>query len=247
MERGVSFSNWNRAHSIPLMRTEPRLQQGAWFAGVSAIVFLVPLVFSSWLQLHHDVYYLVYFAIVAAVLAMYVQASDINLTDVVARRWKLSLALGIASGAFVTWSVLGRIESTPHPSGAYFAFEILWRGIVYGIVDALLLSAFPGLIAWELMQRNIAGASRRIGYGGLTLALVVIITAAYHAGYKDLQNVRGIAQPEIGNAIISIPVIASANPAGSLLAHVSMHLAAVTHAYESKDRLPPQVFVGTGK
>jgi len=156
MERGV-IRNWNTAHLIPLIRTEPRLQQGAWFAGVSVIVFLVPLVFSSWLQLHHDVYYLVYFAIVAAVLAMYVQASDISLTDLVARRWKLSLALGIASGAFVTLSVLGRIESTPHPSGAYFAFEILWRGIVYGVVDALLLSAFPGLIAWELMQRNIAG------------------------------------------------------------------------------------------
>jgi hypothetical protein len=148
---------------------------------------------------------------------------------------------------FVTWSVLGRIDATLRPSGAYFAFEILWRGVVYGIVDALLLSAFPGLIAWELMQRNIVGTGRRIRYGVLTVALVGIITATYHAGYTDLQNVAGISQPEIGNAIISIPVIASANPAGSLLAHVSMHLAAVTHSYESKDRLPPQVFVGSGK
>jgi len=155
--------------------------------------------------------------------------------------------LGVASGAFVTWSVLGRIDSTPHPSGAYFAFEILWRGVVYGIVDALLLSAFPGLVAWELMQRNIAGAGRRTSYGVLTLALVGIITATYHAGYKDLRNVSGISQPEIGNTIISLQVIASANPAGSILAHVSMHLAAVTHSYESKDRLPPQVSVGSGR
>jgi len=247
METGASLSNWNTAHVLPLTRTQPRLHQAAWFAGVSTIVFLVPLVFSSWLQLHHDVYYLVYFVTVAAVLATYLRASGINVTDVVVPRWQLSLALGIASGAFVTWSVLGRIESTPHPSGAYFAFEILWRGIIYGMVDALLLSAFPGLVAWELMQRNIVGAGRRIGYGVLTLALVAIITATYHAGYKDLQNVPGISQPEIGNAIISVPVIATANPAGSLLAHVSMHVAAVTHAYESKDRLPPQVFVGGAK
>jgi hypothetical protein len=247
MERRVRLRNQNTAHVTPRPRPEPRLQQAAWFAGVSAIAFLVPLVFLSWLKLHHDVYYLVYFATVAAVLAIYVHANDINVVDVVARSWQLSLALGFASGAFVTWSVLGRIDSTPHPSGAYFAFEILWRGVVYGIVDALLLSAFPGLIAWELMQRNIAGAGRRIRYGVLTLALVGIITATYHAGYKDLQNVRGILQPEIGNAIISASVIASANPAGSVLAHVSMHLAAVTHSYESKDRLPPQVFVGSGK
>jgi hypothetical protein len=219
----------------------------AWFVGISAIAFLIPLVFSSWLQLHHDLYYLVYFTIVATVLRAYVRANQIDLKEVMTRHWRLSLALGIASGIFVTWSVLGRIGSTPHPSGAYFAFEIAWRGLVYGIVDALLLSAFPGLIARELMQRNLVGLRRRVEYGGLTLVLVMIITATYHAGYKDLQNVAGISQPEIGNTVISLPVIVSGNPAGSFLAHVSMHLAAVTHAYESKDRLPPQVRVGSGK
>jgi hypothetical protein len=211
------------------------------------MAFVVPLVFSSYLELQHDVYYLVYFATVVAVLAVYVRTNDINIAEVVSRHWKLSLTLGVASGAFVTWSVFGRIEWTPHPTGAYFAFEILWRGVLYGVVDALLLSAFPGLIAWKLMQRDVAGAGRRISYAILTLALVVIITATYHAGYRALRNARGISQPEIGNTIISVPMMASANPLGSVVAHVSMHLAAVTHAYESKDRLPPQVFVGSGK
>jgi hypothetical protein len=227
--------------------TDSCLQQTAWFVGVSAIAFVVPLVFSSYLELQHDVYYLVYFATVATVLAVYVRACHVSVFEVLGRNWKLSLALGLASGAFVTWSVLGRIDSTPHPTGAYFAFEIVWRGVLYGIVDALLLSAFPGLIAWKVMQRNVAGPGRRIRYGILTLALVMIITATYHAGYKALQNVHGISQPEIGNAIISVPMIASANPVGSVLAHVAMHLAAVTHSYENKDRLPPQVFVGSGK
>jgi hypothetical protein len=124
------------------------------------LAFSVPLVFSSWLEPHHDVYYLVYFATIGAVLAVYLVASDINLTEVVFRSWKRSLMLGVASGAFVTWSVVGRIDSTPHPAGAYFAFEILWRGLVHGIADASLLTAFPCLIAWELMQRNIAGLAR---------------------------------------------------------------------------------------
>jgi len=245
---GREAHTWKRQGTPPPARvTESRLQQAAWFVGVSVIAFIVPLVFSSYLELQHDVYYLVYFAIVAAALAVYVRACAINLSEVVGHNWKLSLALGLASGAFVTWSVLGRMDSTPHPTGAYFAFEILWRGVLYGIVDALLLSAFPGLVAWKLMQRNITGAARRITYGILTLALVVIITATYHAGYKTLQNVPGILQPEIGNIIISVPTIASANPVGSVLAHVSMHVAAVTHSYESKDRLPPQVFVGSAK
>jgi hypothetical protein len=248
MSHAITVRHRGAAAIRPLNDTRLiRLQQVAWFVGVSAVAFLVPLVFSSWLELHHDLYFVLYFTIVLAVLGTYVRASVIDMTDVMTRGWKFSLALGIASAAFVIWSVLGRIAPTPHPSGAYFVFEIGWRGTVYGIVDALLLSAFPGLIARELMQRRLTGIRRRIGYGALTLALVAIITATYHAGYKDLQNVQGISQAEIGNTIISVPVIASANPVGSVLAHVSMHLAAVTHSYESKDRLPPQVFVGSSK
>jgi hypothetical protein len=97
------------------------------------------------------------------------------------------------------------------------------------------------------MDRNLSGFARRLAYGAITLALVMIITATYHAGYEDLQNTKGIGRPEIGNSIISLPVIVSANPLGSVIAHTSMHLAAVTHAYESKDRLPPQTIVDSNE
>jgi hypothetical protein len=210
---------------------------------VSGVAFLLPFLFTDLIDLHHDLYYLVYFSGVLAVLAAYVRLNDVDVRGAMTRNWKLSTAVGLGSAAFVVWSVLAKLDSTPHPSGAYFAFEIAWRGAAYGLVDALLLSAFPGLVAWELMKQDIAGWGRRAAYGGLTMALVVIITATYHAGYRDLRNVGGISKPEIGNTIISLPVVASANPVGSLVAHTSMHLAAVTHSYETRDRLPPQTFV----
>jgi hypothetical protein len=199
------------------------------------------------LELHHDLYYLVYFATTLLVLGAYVRAHDVDVREVFARNLRLSLAAGALAAAFVVWSVLARVESTPHPTGLYYAFEIAWRGVFYGVVDALLLSAFPGLVAWRVMHGNIAGVGRRIGYGVLTLALVFIVTATYHFGYEDLQSREGITGPEIGNTVISLPVVISANPAGSIIAHTSMHLAAVTHSYESKDRLPPQVFVDSGE
>jgi hypothetical protein len=155
----------------------------------------------------------------------------------------LSIGIGAVAAAFVVWSVLARIDSTPHPTGLYIVFEIVWRGAAYGVVDALLLSAFPGLVAFNLLHRNLAGLGRRVLYGGLTLVLVLIITGVYHAGYKDLRSAAGLSGPEFGNTVISLPVIVSANPLGSVIAHASMHLAAVTHACESKDRLPPQTFV----
>ena len=45
---------------------------------------------------------------------------------------------------------------------------------------------------------------------------------------------------ETGNVLISIPTFATANPVGSVAAHVSQHVAAVTHAYESRIFNPPE-------
>jgi hypothetical protein len=239
----VAITQRSLSAGISAFKPSGAVIHGAWFAGISAVSFLVPQIFSSSLNLHHDLYYLVYFATTLGVLAAYVTSCHINLVEQVRARWRLSVSLGLLAGAFVVWSVLGRIDSTPHPNGAYFIFEIVWRGAIYGLVDALLLSAFPGIVAFNMLQRNVAGLARRMLYGGLTLVLVMFITGVYHTGYEDLRNREGLTNPEIGNTIISIPVIVSANPVGSVVAHVSMHLAAVTHAYESKDRLPPQTFV----
>ena len=221
--------------------------QLGWFFAICAVAFLVPFTFASTLDLQHDAYYLLYFGITLTALGAYVQMHNIDLVEVFTRNWKLSAIVGAASAAFVVWSVLGRLNSTPHPSGAYFAFEIIWRGAAYGVVDALLLSAFPGLIAWRLMHQDFSGWRRRVSYAALTMVLVMTITAIYHAGFKDLRNRTGMTNPEIGNTVISLPVILSANPLGSVVAHTSMHLAAVTHAYESKDRLPPQTFVDSDR
>src|SRR5688500_15314134 len=94
-------------------------QDGGLLA-ISGIAFLVPLVFSSLLDLHHDLYYLVYFAVTLSVLGAYTAFNEVDLLRLFTRSWKLSLLIGIVSTAFVVWSVLARLESTPHPEGAYF-------------------------------------------------------------------------------------------------------------------------------
>lgn len=215
----------------------------AWFVAICAAAFLVPFTFASVLELQHDLYYGIYFVITAFLLGAYVKFNTVDVVSAFTRRWKLSVAVGAVSAAFVVWSVLAKLDSTPHPSGLYFVFEILWRGLFYGVVDALLLSAFPGIVSWQLMHGDVSGWARRVSYGALTLVLVVFVTAIYHLGYSDLRNQDGIRNPEIGNTVISLPVIVSTNPLGSVIAHTSMHLTAVTHSYESKDRLPPQTFV----
>ena len=128
------------------------------------------------------------------------------------------------------------------PHGAYFAFEILWRGVGYGMVDTLLLTAFPCVVAYSILHGKIHGFAGRTRYIALSIPLIMLITATYHLGYPQYRQ-DGVAKPETGNTIMSIPMLATANPIGSMAAHVSMHVSSVAHSYETKIFLPPQTFV----
>ena len=152
-----------------------------WFAAVALLAFAIPYVFSSLLSLQHDLYYLVYFGLVGGLLSAYLASTGADVWGALRRNWLPSLVLGFISGAFVVSNVLSR-PATPGPQGLYLAFEVLWRGLAYGVVDALLLTAFPGLVASGLLGNNLNGAARRVGFAALALTLSLIITGTYHLG-----------------------------------------------------------------
>jgi hypothetical protein len=132
------------------------------------IALLIPYLFSSMLKLQHDVYYLIYFAVVGTLFGVYIARNAIDVRAVLRRGWRLSLLLGALSTAFVLFSVLKPEPATPHPDGAYFGFEVLWRGLLYGTADALLLSAFPGLVALAMLKGHLNGVKRRLGFAAFT-------------------------------------------------------------------------------
>ena len=68
---------------------------------------------------------------------------------------------------------------------------------------------------------------------------MVTITASYHLGYDHYRE-SGVRAPETGNVLISMPMLLTANPIGSVADHAAMHVAAVIHEYEDDTRLPPQ-------
>ena len=209
-----------------------------WFAAGSAIAFLAPYVFSSRLELQHDVYYVIYFAVALAFLGAYATTTRADLAGLFRRNWRWSLALSVPVSAFLVANVFSR-ESTAGVSDGYLAFELGWRGVAYGVVDALVLTAFPGLVAFSLLAGDLRGLRRKAMYVALMLPLVLFITGVYHYGYAQFRE-DGVGGPLTGNAIISIPMIVTANPVGSIVAHASMHVAAEAHSHETDLFLPPQ-------
>jgi hypothetical protein len=227
------------AYTHPAVRAIPEAtREAAWFAVLCGVAFLIPYVGVSLLDLPHDVFYLVYFAIAIGLIATYVRTERIDVETIFRRRWRWSLGVGVVVASFLVFNVFKTSDATARPHGAYFVFELLWRGLGYGIVDTLLLTILPLFVAYKLLHGRVDGPKGKLRLTAVTLPLVIIITATYHLGYPQYRQ-DGLSRPEIGNVLISVPTFATANPLGSLVAHVSQHITAVTHAYESRIFNPP--------
>jgi hypothetical protein len=221
----------------PAAHPESWAVQLRWFAIAAAIGFAVPFIGSSLLDLQHDLYLGIYFVCVLGLFAAYAVATQLDVRGTASRHWKLGVALGVVFGFALVRNVLSE-EATPRPHGAYYVFELIWRGGIYGAVDALLLTVLPCLVVFRALGGRLAGWRRRIAYFAASLVLVMTITAVYHLGFEQYRE-DGVGAPETGNTIISMPMLLSTNPIGSIADHAAMHISAVAHSYETEVRLPP--------
>ena len=222
----------------PAAHPESWTVQLRWFAAAAVVGFAVPYVGSSLLGLQHDVYLGIYFVAVLALCVAYAAATRLDVRETFTRHWKLGVALGVVLGIALVRNVLAD-GATARPHGAYYIFELIWRGGIYGAVDALLLTVLPCLVVYRSLGGNLATWRRRATYFGASLALVLTITAIYHLGFAQYRD-AGIGAPETGNTLISMPMLLSTNPIGSIADHATMHVSAVAHSYETDVRLPPK-------
>ena len=116
-----------------------------WFAAAVVVGFSVPFLGSSVLDLHHDLYLGIYFASVLTLSAAYVRKTGLDVRATLSRHWKLGSLLGLVFSVMLVGNVLSE-DATPRPDGAYFLFELIWRGGIYGAADALLLTVLPCLV-----------------------------------------------------------------------------------------------------
>ncbi|MFP5362308.1 MAG: hypothetical protein ACLGI5_06230 [Thermoleophilia bacterium] len=202
--------------------------------------FLVPFVVADQLGLQRDVYYAVYVVAVAGLFAGWARDTGQALAEMLTRRWRLALGLGAVLAA-VSALIATRVEGgAPHPGGIEFVAALVWRGVVYGAADGLLLSAFPILLVFAAMRdsrlRRRAGGLVAVGAAAMVASLAM--TAVYHAGYGDFRSEK-LQKPVTGDLVWSVPTLATLNPIGAPLAHVGLHVGAVVHNYDTDLFLPP--------
>jgi hypothetical protein len=134
----------------------------AWLVGGAVVTFAVSLIASDLAGLHHDLYLLIYSTIALSSLAWFVAASGVAWRQVLRSNLWWSLAIGVLVAVAVVGQAMDQ-AGTAHPGGAYFVFELVWRGVVYGAVDTLVLAVFPAVVAYLLNSTTSAAnaTSRR--------------------------------------------------------------------------------------
>jgi hypothetical protein len=197
-----------------------------WLGAGLVLVFLVPFVGADLLDLQPDLYYLGYFTIAVLWFALFVRAHAAQLRPL----WREHLAASLAVGQ----------DGTGHPDGWRRAFEILWRGVVYGSVDALTLFVFPAAVAYLLMHGDRRGVRRKAAFASVALLLSLLVSTSYHLGYAEYRG-ADLRSPLIGTLAANVPTVLTGNPVGAVVTHSMAHVAAVVHQREGGEMhmLPP--------
>ena len=138
---------WHRPSTQHASHPQTWAVQLRWFAAAALVGFSVPFVGSSLLALDHDLYLGLYFAAVLGLCAAYAVATRLDLRATFTRHWRTSVAVGVVFGFALVRNVLSE-NATPRPDGAYYVFELIWRGGIYGAVDAPLLTVLPCLVVY---------------------------------------------------------------------------------------------------
>jgi hypothetical protein len=239
-QSSISAPPRTAASRAPAGRPATARRHAAWLAGGMAVSFVVPFVLADQLGVQRDLYYGLYIAAVTALFVGWSRDTGQSLREMCGRTWRWAVGIGLAFAGVSAIIVLGSEDATSHPGGVEFLAAILWRGVLYGAADGLLLSAFPILLVFAALS----GTRLRERRGGLvavaTLAMIASlgITATYHLGYSDFRSSK-LRKPLTGDLVWSVPTLATLNPIGAPIAHAGLHVAAVTHSYETDVFLPP--------
>jgi hypothetical protein len=216
------------------------VQQLRWLVAGFALGFFVPFVFADTLGLPRDLYYAVYTVSVVGFFVAWARATGQSIGEMVQRRWVLAVALGLVLAGLMALLVLRTEDATARPDGVQLAAEVVWRGVIYGATDGLLLSAFPILAVFAAFAgrgvRDRTGG--KIAIGAAALLASVVMTSVYHLGYSDFRSSK-VVRPVAGDVAWSVPTLVTLNPIGAPIAHAGLHVAAVLHSNETDTFLPP--------
>lgn len=210
-----------------------------WLMGAGILGFFLSELFSNYFKLSRRLFLIPYFTLTIAFLIGFFLVNRIEFGKLFIEQWQVGMLTGIIVGAFLAKTVFARPASRKI-TGLNYTFDLIWAGLVYGIVDGLFLNVMPVLavrLAFPLpVWRDPFLA--RVVVAALALGASLLVCILYHLGYSEFRN-NSMRFVILGNAIITLSFIVSGNPLAAVLSHAIMHVAAVIRGSETAIQLPP--------
>jgi hypothetical protein len=221
--------------------TETAWYSVAWVLAAGLVGFGISALFSGILKFSRRIFLVPYTFLIGVFVYSYVLWSQVDIGNLLANNWLPGVSIGVLLGIFLVRSVRSQPSSRQGNDDA-LVLNLVWLGLVYGVIDALFINVIPVLVVWQGFGEFDWAASflGKITLGLLALVASLLVTLAYHLGYPEFRN-RTIRYPLIGNLLITLAYLVSANPLGALISHVVMHLAAVVQGPETTIQLPPHI------
>lgn len=210
-----------------------------WILAAALLGFATSVIFARVLRLPRNLYLLPYVGFSSLFLYAYVKWSGLSVLDLIRYQWIWGLVGAIVLGVFTVKNILSQSASA-RAQGVILAFDIVWSGVIYGLVDALLLSVLPVLATWQaftLLDWTIS-LPGKILVGTLGMLASLFVTVAYHLGYPEYRG-AGLFGPVIGNTTMTLGYLITNNPLAAVLSHIAMHVAGVLRGPASVVQLPP--------
>lgn len=196
------------------------------------------LIFSSVLRLPRGGFVACWTLAASAFLVWYVAAQRIDVRVQLQRRWLPGLVGGVLLGVLLSAQVFAQPASV-RANGMTLVGELLGFGLVYGVVDAMMLTVVPVLSLYGMRQASeLQAAGARYRWAVVALLGSALVAAAYHAGFAEFRGPQ-LRQPIIGNVLITLSYLLTGSPVAPIVSHVLMHVAAVLHGAATTSQLPP--------
>ena len=211
-----------------------------WIIAAAVLGFAISSIFSGRLRLSRSIFLIPYVVLAGLFMVAYWQWSGVSVAEMLRHNWIWGVIGAVLVGLFVIRNILSQPIS-PRAAGLPLAFDLLWSGIVYGGMDALLLSVLPVLATWQAfsMLGWTAGWPGKILVGLIAFLLSLFVTISYHLGFAEYRRPRGVVGPTIGNGVMSLGYLLTNNPLTAIISHIGMHIAGVLHGPASVMQLPP--------
>ncbi|HCT95015.1 MAG: hypothetical protein A2X19_09625 [Bacteroidetes bacterium GWE2_39_28] len=210
-----------------------------WLGMANLLGFGISAIFSGKIKLSRRFFLLPYVILTSIFLYFYFESNSLISKEFWTHNWIYGLLAGLVIGLILMKNILSQPYSQKN-KGLMLFFDIIWLGVIYGVIDGLFLNVMPVKAVYIMFGTTTFGNSS-IGViiiGIFALISSLLITFLYHIGYKEFRN-NSVMLVLLGNTLITLAFIISGNPLGAVISHTIMHIAAVFRGPDTTLQLPP--------